>query len=68
MVDLGPHLRIDGKSTVEFISRFGKKSQCEFTLEHEDADSRRWGGCEELEGKRGGNLVEDGVRASMYLK
>lgn len=57
MIDLGPHLGIDGESTIEFVSRFGKESQSKFPLEHKDADSRRWGGREEFEGERRGNLV-----------
>lgn len=56
MVDLGPHLRIDGQTAVEFVAGFGKEAHGEFALKHEDADTRGRGQGEKFECQRGRNL------------
>ena len=50
MVDLGPHLCVDGEPAIEPIAWFGEQPHGEFALEHEYADPRRWREGKEFEG------------------
>lgn len=49
MVDLSPHLRIDGEPVVELVAGFREETHSEFALEHEDAGAWGRGEREEFE-------------------
>ena len=56
MVDFGPHLGVYREPRVEFVAGFGKETEGELALEHEDAYSGGGGEGEEFECEGGGDL------------